>query len=79
MSTALNIINNIFYFLLNWFLNDLRNDRQTSERSSAAINDRRRLRELIEQLNSLNARLQPFYAQYCQYINDDPHFETTIV
>lgn len=55
----------------------IRNDRQTPEsRSSAAINDRRRLRELIDQLGKLNIRLQPFYAQYCQYINEDPQFES---
>ncbi|XP_022176814.1 large proline-rich protein bag6-A isoform X1 [Myzus persicae] len=54
-----------------------RNDRQTSEsRSTVAVNDRRRLRELIEELNKLNERLRPFYAMYCQFIVDDPRFET---
>ncbi|XP_025206155.1 large proline-rich protein bag6-B isoform X2 [Melanaphis sacchari] len=57
---------------------NLRNDRQTSEnRSTVGANDRRRLRDLIEQLNKLNARLKPFYAMYCEYINDDPQFEAT--
>eukprot|EP00102_Acyrthosiphon_pisum_P010274 XP_008178543.1 PREDICTED: large proline-rich protein bag6-B isoform X2 [Acyrthosiphon pisum] len=54
-----------------------RNDRQTSEsRSTVALNDRRRLRELIEELNKLNERLRPFYAMYCQFIGDDPQFDT---
>lgn len=56
---------------------NLRNDRQTSEsRSTVASNDRRRLRELIEELNKLNERLRPFYAMYCQFIGDDPQFDT---
>lgn len=55
----------------------IRNDRQTPEnRNLGAINDRRRLRELIDELGKLNSRLQPFYAQYCQYINEDPQFES---
>jgi len=57
-----------------------RNERQTPEsRASIAINDRHRLRDLLEQLNTLNIRLQPFYTLYCQYINDDPHFESAEV
>jgi hypothetical protein len=52
------------------------NDRQTAE-SRPALSDRRRLRELIIELNKLNERLRPFYAMYCQFIADDPEFETT--
>ncbi|KAL4122331.1 hypothetical protein QTP88_014681 [Uroleucon formosanum] len=55
---------------------NLRNDRQTPEnRSTVTLNDRRRLRELIEELNKLNERLRPFYAMYCQFIVDDPIFD----
>lgn len=40
------------------------------------MSERRRLRDLIEQLNKLNSRLQPFYALYCQYLTEDPRFES---
>lgn len=45
-------------------------------RTSGPVIDRRRLKELIEQLNTLNVRLEPFYSQYCHYITDDPDFAT---
>jgi len=74
------LLKKLVLIISNFELKMTRNDRQTSgNRSSVAICDRRRLRELIDQLNKLNARLQPFYALYCQYINEDPQFETTEV
>lgn len=55
------------------------NSESWEQRSSTITNDRRRMKDLIEQLNKLNERLKPFYAMYCEYINDDPQFETTEV
>lgn len=60
-----------------------RNDYLSSElraselRTSATISDRLRLRELINLLNRLKTRLEPFYTQYCRYIDEDPVFEST--
>ncbi|CAH1726122.1 large proline-rich protein bag6-B isoform X2 [Aphis gossypii] len=57
--------------------NSRNNTESWEQRPSTITNDRRRMKDLIEQLNKLNERLKPFYAMYCEYINDDPQFETT--
>ncbi|VVC43920.1 Hypothetical protein CINCED_3A020784 [Cinara cedri] len=61
----------------------------SSNRPSSTVNDqstrsgptiaseRRRLRDIIEQLNKLNARLQPFFALYTKYLTEEPQVEST--
>ncbi|XP_050431835.1 large proline-rich protein BAG6 isoform X2 [Adelges cooleyi] len=53
-----------------------RDDQTAENRSMSISHDRNRLKKLIEELNKLNARFQPFYHSYCQYITDDPQFES---
>ncbi|XP_050542596.1 large proline-rich protein bag6-A isoform X2 [Daktulosphaira vitifoliae] len=54
-----------------------RDDHQNSDnRSPSNIMERRRFKKLIDELNKLNVRLQPFYILYCQFITDDPEFES---